>query len=184
MGRPSLSLWDFLERNVIRTDNDAQLASFREQLDKSELLVMMEHLAAEVNESAGGLVIDVQTYLPPEPLVRSFSFQKGDKDYTLQLESWGPNPGLTFIMRQWRGPLLLSSFGWILRLLGVQEYVMVVKFRSPISAEEATHADVEKWFMYLISGFNRQFARAAPRSCLPKLSQSSRRDVASKMKIA
>lgn len=184
MGRPPLSLRDFLERNVTRRENDGQLALFREQLDKSDLLVMMERLAAEVNESARGLVIDVQSYLPPEPLVRSFSFQKGDKDYTLQLESWGPNPEVTFIMRQWRGPLLLSTFGWILRLLGVQEYVMAVKFRSPINAEEVTDADVEEWFMYLISGFNRAFVPVTPRGRLPKLPQSSRRDLPSKMKIA
>jgi hypothetical protein len=155
MGRRQLSLWDFLEQHLTRRENDAHLALLREQLDKSELLVMMERIANEVNKKARELVIDVQSYFPPEPLVRSFSFRKGHKDYILQVESWEPNPTLVFLMWKWRGPLFLSPFGWICRLFGVEEYVMDVKFRSPLRVEEVTEAEVEKWFIYLISGFDR-----------------------------
>jgi hypothetical protein len=168
MGHRPPSLWNYLERRLARRENGAHLALLREQLDKSELLVMMEHIADEVNRRSRNLVIDVQSYLPPEPLVRSFSFRKGDKDYILQLESWGPNPTLTFLMRNWRGPLALSAFGWIYRLFGVDEYAMGVKFTSPLRAEDVTEADVEKWFIYLISGFDRAFVpvRFGPRGFL------------------
>jgi len=158
MGRRQPSLWNFLELHKAPIDDGARQAWSREQLVNSELLVMMERIADEVNTRARGLVIDVQTYLAPEPLVRSFSFKKGDKDFALQLESWGPSPAVAFIMRQWRGPLLLGPFGWILRLLGVQEYVMNIKYRSPVAVQHVTEAEVEKWFTYLISGFDRAFA--------------------------
>lgn len=157
MGRRPPSLWSYSERHLARREKNAQLALLREQLDKSELLVLMEHIAEEVNARAGDLVIEVQSYLPPEPLVRSFSFRKGDKDYILQLESWGSNPTLVFLMRNWSGPLALSALGWIYRLFGLDEYGVGVKFTSSLQAQEVTEADVETWFIYLISGFDRDF---------------------------
>ena len=157
MGHRPPSLWNYLERHLAGRESGAHLALLREQLDKSELLVMMEHIADEVNRRSRNLVIDVQSYLPPEPLVRSFSFRKGDKDYILQLESWGPNPTLVFLMRNWKGPLALRAFGWIYRLFGLDENGIGVKFSSPLQAEEVTQADVDKWFIYLISGFDRAF---------------------------
>jgi hypothetical protein len=163
MSRRPLSLWDFLERHFARRKNDAYLASLREQLDRSELLLTMEGVADAINEKAGDLLIEVQSYLPPEALVRSFSFRKADKDYILQLESWGPRPTLVFLMRQWRGPLFLSSFGWIYRLFGVEEYVIDVTFSSLLRAEDVSEADVEGWFIYLISEFDHAFVPSVPK---------------------
>ncbi len=157
MGHRPPSLWNYLERHLAGRENNAHLALLREQLDKSDLLVMMERIADQVNKRAQDLVIDVQSYLRPEPLVRSFSFRKGDKDYIVQLESWEANPTLVFLMRSWRGPLSLSSFGWIYRLFGLDEYGIGVKFKSSLRAGDVTEADVEKWFIYLISGFDRAF---------------------------
>jgi hypothetical protein len=151
------SLWNYLERHLARRENSAHLALLREQLDKSELMMWMVHIADKVNKRARKLVIDVQSYLPPEPLVRSFSFRKGDKEYILQLESWGPNPTLVFLMRNWSSPLALNAFGWIYCLFGLDQCGIGVKFTWPLQAEEVTEADVEKWFIYLISGFERAF---------------------------
>jgi len=43
MGHRPPSLWNYLERHLARRENNAHLALLREQLDKSELLVMMGH---------------------------------------------------------------------------------------------------------------------------------------------
>ena len=162
MSRREPSLWQFLEHHVNGRDNRRYLALFREQLDQSELLTTMGRIADAVNEKAGNLVIDVQSYLAPEALVRSFTFHKGDQDYILQLESWGPRPTVVFLRRKWRSPRFLNSFGWIYRLFGVEEYKIEVSYSSLFRAELVTEANIEKWFTYLISGFGRAFAPSVP----------------------
>jgi len=72
MTRRTPSLWQFLEHNVKGRDSGRYSAIFREQLDRSELLATMGRIADTVNFKAGELLIDVQSYLPPEALVRSF----------------------------------------------------------------------------------------------------------------
>jgi len=164
MRRGSPSLWEFLDRYLARKRNDASKAFARQRLDKSEVVAMMERVAEAVNERTGDLLIEVQSYLPPEALVRSFSFQKNNRDYVLQLESWGPDPRLVALSRKWRGPLFLSSLGWIYRLLGIEEHVIEVPFECAFRPEDVTEADIEQWFVYLISGFDRSFAPAIPRN--------------------
>jgi|HubBroStandDraft_4_1064222.scaffolds.fasta_scaffold21891_2 hypothetical protein len=162
MSRRAPSLWQFLENHIAERDNGRYLAVFRDQLNQSELMVTMDRVADAVNEKAGGLLIDVQSYLPPEALVRSFCFRKDDRDYLLQLESWGPKPTVVFLTRKWRSLLFSNSLGWIYRLLRVEEYVIDVKYSSLFRAEQIAEADVEKWFTYLISGFDRAFAPSIP----------------------
>jgi hypothetical protein len=162
MSRRAPSLWQFLEHHVVARDNGQYLALFRKQLDQSELLMTMGRVADAVNQTAGDLLIDVQSYLPPEALVRSFCFRKDDQDYVLQLESWGPQPTVVFLIRKWRSLLFFNSLNWIYRLLRVEEHVIDVKYRSLFRAERVTEADIEKWFTYLISGFDRAFAPSLP----------------------
>jgi hypothetical protein len=158
------SLWQFLEDHINGKDNGQYFALFREQLDHSDLLTTMGRIADAVNEKTGYLLIDVQSYLPPEALVRSFSFHKDGQDYVLQLESWGPTPTLVFLKRKWRNPSLMNSFGWIYRLFGIEDYVIEVSYSSLFRAEQITEADVERWFTYLISGFDRAFAPSVPQN--------------------
>ena len=156
------SLWQFLDHHLIAGDTGQQMVRFREQLDQSELLAAMARIADEVNAKAGNLLIDVQSYLAPEALVRSFCFGKDGQDYILQLESWGPKPTVVFLTRKWRRLLFLNSLDWVYRCMGVEEYVIDVKFSSVFRPEQITEADVENWFTYLISGFDRAFAPTVP----------------------
>jgi hypothetical protein len=162
MTRRAPSLWQFLGHYVNSRNNSRYLALFHEQSDQSELLTTMVRIAEAVNEKAGDLMIDVQSYLPPQALVRSFSFHKDGQDYILQLESLGPTPTLVFLRRKWRGPLLLNSFGWLYSLLGIEEYVIDIGYSSLFQADLITELDVERWFTYLISGFDRAFAPSVP----------------------
>ena len=162
MNRRAPSLWQLLDRHVAPSDDERYLGLFREQLNQSELLTTMQRIAGTVNDKAGELLIDVQSYLPPEALVLSFTFHRNGRDYVLQLESWGPRPTVVFLTQKWRGPVLLNSFGWIYRLFGLEEYVIEVKYRSLFRAEQVSEADVERWFAYLISAFDRALAPSAP----------------------
>jgi hypothetical protein len=55
-----------------------------------------------------------------------------------------------------------DSFGWIYRLFGVEEYVIEVSYSSLFRADLVTEANIEKWFTYLISGFDRALAPSVP----------------------
>jgi hypothetical protein len=162
MSRRTPSLWQFLEQSAMGRDSDRNLVLFREQLDRSELLATMGRVADAVNAKAGELLIDVQSYLPPEALVRSFWFHRQGQDYVLQLESWGPQPTVVFLTRKWRSLLFPNFLSWFYYLLGMEESVVDVRYSSLFRAERITEADVEKWFTYLISGFDRAFAPSIP----------------------
>lgn len=162
MSRRPPSLWEFLEHQIVEGKNEAHHAHLRERLAQSELLTTMDRIADEVNAKAGDLLIDAQSYLPPEALVRSFSFRKAGTEYILQLESWGSDPTLVFLTRYCQGTLFVRWFGWIYRLFGSDEYVIDVKFRSQFRMEDVTEVDVERWFTYLISGFDRAFVPSLP----------------------
>lgn len=162
MSRRPPSLWEFLDHVLAEKENDAHQVLLREGLARSELLTMMDRIADMVNAKAGELLIDAQSYLAPEALVRSFSFRKADTEYVLQLESWGSEPTLVFLVRRWRGRLFLTWLGWIYRLFGADECVIDVKIRSQFRPNDVTEADVERWFTYLISGFDRAFLPSVP----------------------
>ena len=162
MSRRTPSLWQFLEQSAMGRDSDRYSALLREQLDPSELLTTMGRIADAVNTKAGELLIDVQSYLPPEALVCSFCFHRQGQDYVLQLESWGPHPTVVFLTRRWRSLLYPNSLAWFYHLLGVEECVVDVRYSSSFRAERITEVDVEKWFTFLISGFDRAFAPSIP----------------------
>ena len=143
-------------------DSNRYSALFREQLDQSELLATMGRVADAVNAKAGELLIDVQSYLPPEALVRSFCFHRQGQDYVLQLESWGSHPTVVFLTRRWRSLLFPNFLTWFYHLLRVEECVVDVRYSSSFRAERITEVDVEKWFTFLISGFDRAFAPSIP----------------------
>jgi hypothetical protein len=82
MSDPGPSLRSVLEDLQLTRKDDVDIsAAFRAQLEKSELLENMQRISDLVNTEAGTLVIDVQSYLSPEVIVRSFTFKKGQDEY-------------------------------------------------------------------------------------------------------
>ncbi len=56
---------------------------------------MMQRIWQLINTEAGTLVVDVQSYLSPEVIVRSFIFKKGEDEYVMQVEVVGTNEKLS-----------------------------------------------------------------------------------------
>lgn len=150
------------ERGLIEPGTRINILSLREQLEKSDFLESLEQVSAEINARAGKLVVEVQSYMPPEPLVRSFTFKKGDADYVMQVELWEAYPTLVFLTRQWRGILPFRYFGWLLRLFGSDGLVVHVNLRATFPPQDVTREDIEKWLMYLLSGFDRSLLPPVP----------------------
>jgi hypothetical protein len=149
------------ELQLTRKDVGATSAAFRDELEKSGLFEMMQRVCQLINTAAGTLVIDVQSYLPPEMILRSFTLKKGHDEYVMQVELVGAKRMVVFLTQE--QPSAFSRFaGWIYGLFGAERSDVNVKLVFEIRPEEVRERDVEEWFMYLMTGFNRRFTPFAP----------------------
>jgi hypothetical protein len=163
MSDPRSLLWKYIEeRGLVGTRASVPLAALREQLDQSRLLSTMEQLSSEINLKADKLVIEVQSFLPPEPVVRSFTFQRGNQEFVMQVEIWDTKPTLVFLVRKWQGAFFRRYFGWIYRFLGLDGFVVEVKFSALFDAADVSEVDEEKWFIYLLSGLDGPYTPTIP----------------------
>jgi hypothetical protein len=132
-------------------DVDRQ-AQDRERVEPSTLIELAALVCSEINARAGTLVIEGQSYLPPQTLMRSFVFINGTSEYEMQIGVLGRTPVLTFLERHWRD-LSRNPFIRVLYDLGaLQALVVRTRFCCLINAQRVTREEVEKWFSYLLSG--------------------------------
>ncbi len=95
------TLWDFLEEQHLTPRVDARsVAQVRAQLEGSPLPDLLRETAGEINRKVGSVMIEAHTYLPPEPLVCSFTYVKGNIEFIMQLEVLGAKPSLVFVTRK------------------------------------------------------------------------------------
>jgi hypothetical protein len=176
MNDPRRLLWKYVEeRGLVEKRQALPLAALREQLDTSALVSSMEQLSSELNREADRLVVEVQSYLPPEPVVRSFTFQRGHEEFVMQVEIWDTKPTLVFLVRKWRGALFRHYFGWIYRTLGLDGFVVEVKFSALFDVADVGEIEQEKWFVYLLSGLDGRYRPTipAPRTSVSRFAVSA-----------
>lgn len=166
MSKRRLSLMEFMEdQNLVQKAPSLPLEDLRKEIEASALLKDMESTAGVINQAAGSLLIDVQSYLWPEPLIRSFSVQKKREEYVMQLEVWGGQPALTFVVRKARETLFSRFLPWVLtHWLGLHEVEVNVKSSSILNVDLVASRDIEAWFIYLLSGFDRSLLPTVPGS--------------------
>src|ERR1039457_4050567 len=70
---------------------------------------------------------------------------------------WDAKLVVVFVRRSWPKETSPESLGWIYRHLVPGKPTVDVKFRAVVQPEDVTREDVEEWFAYLISGFERKF---------------------------
>jgi len=139
-------------------DDPAISPQFRDQLEKSEFLKMMQRTCHLINTEARGLVINAQAYLPPGVRVRTFSFLRGNNKHVMQVELVGAKTVVAFLTQRKRG--VLSRISW---MYGSSRAAQgKVKLVSVIRPEEVTEENVEGWFIYLLSGLDPAFMPSAP----------------------
>lgn len=160
--RPSLR--EFMEdQNLLQKDPALPLEDHRRAFESSPLIKDMESTAGLINEAAGSLLIDVQSFLWPEPLIRSFSHSKKSEEYVMQVELWDGRPTLTFVVRKARETVLSRFLPWVItHWLGLHEIEVIVKSSTVLGVDLVTSRDVEGWFVYLLSGFDRSLLPAVP----------------------
>lgn len=149
------------ELELARNEAGATSVAFRDQLERSELFEMMRRVCQLINTAAGTLIIDVQSYLAPEVIVRSFTLKKGRDEYVMQIELVGSRTQVVFLTQ--KHPSGFSRFaGLIYGLLGAEKSDVNVKLAFVIRPEGVRERDVEEWFTYLLTGLNRRFTPSAP----------------------
>lgn len=148
------------EFEITGKDEPAVSPLFRDQLEKSEFLKMMQSTCDLINTEARGLVINAQAYLPPGVRVRTFSFLRGKYKHIMQVELVGSKTVVAFLTQRKKGVLSRVSY-W---MYGSSSRAAQgkVKLVSAIRPEEVTEANIEEWFIYLLSGLDRAFMPFTP----------------------
>jgi hypothetical protein len=139
-------------RNRNPTNRDHLLHGERERLEQSKLIELFGSICSDINVGAGELVVESQSYLPPQAILRSFVLVNGNAEYVMQIEVLKSGPIVTFLARQWRD----SSRNLYVRLLyrpGMLEpFSIRFKFACSVDEDKLTREEAEKWFRYLLSG--------------------------------
>jgi len=150
------TLWDFLEeKHLTPKVNATQLAQLRSHLERSPVLDKLRETAAEINRKVDSVVIEVHTYLPPEPMVSSFTYTDGNVEYIMQLEVCGSKPSLVFVIRKWRTGFSARIVDWTYSLFDADMSSIQIKAVAAIDPEALTKEDAESCFIYLLSGMRR-----------------------------
>lgn len=124
----------------------------REDVEKSELLKAMQEVCDEINKTAGTLVIDSHSYLPPQTIVRAFIVTKGSRDYVMQISLGDSGPKLVFLTQKWRTHPFVR---WVRDLFHLPMKPRISLERRFLP-ENVTRSDLESWFAYLVSGLKRR----------------------------
>ncbi len=163
------------EQNLVDCQTSMPREQLRREVEGGALVQDLERVAKSINQAAGGLLIDVQAYLWPEPLIRSFATQKRGEEYIMQLEMWSDQLVLTFLSHRVRGSVVSRYFPWVFaRWLGLHDLEVVVKSTTPFDRGRVTMRDVESWFVYLLSGYDGSFAPIIPGGTSRALGAGSR----------
>ena len=158
MANTLVSLKDFLrERRLTRRDDGFLLAQARQRLEESQLLKTMQDICAEINSEAGTVIVDEHHYLPPEPVVSSFAFTRGQTEYVMRLELWRPTPSLVFVTRKWRDTSPNRLFRWFYRLIELEPVSMNLKLSCELGEGHASAEEIRRCFYYLLSGLSRSY---------------------------
>jgi hypothetical protein len=130
----------------------------RERVERSGLLRTMMETCAAVNGLAGRTIVDVHSFLPPEPILCCFIYVEHGTEYLLRLELQGETPTLIFAERKWRDTLTNDFVRWAYRLAEIEPITITNKLVQEIHEDTVSPEQVRKWFFYLLSGLDRSYA--------------------------
>jgi len=150
------TLWDFLdEQHLTQRISTHEIARVRALIVNSPLADMLRETAGEINRKVDSVVIEAHTYLPPEQLVCTFTYIKGNVEHIMQLEVRGAKPCLVFVTRKWRTGFSSRIIDWAYSLFDADMSSIQIKSITTIDPVAVTKEDTESWFIYLLSGMRR-----------------------------
>lgn len=152
------SLAKFLkDRQLMPVDESDSTERGRRLVEQSGLMRIMMETCAAINELAGRTIVDVHSFLPPEPILCCFIFVDGGSEYFMRLELQGETPVLEFAERKWRDAVTNDFVRWAHRLAEIEPVTINVKLVQEVQDVQVTAEQVREWFMYLMSGLDRWY---------------------------
>ena len=155
----SLPLLKFLqERQLVPLDESTTIERGRKRVEESGLLSIMMETCASINRLVGRTIIDVHSFLPPDPILCCFIFVEDGTEYFMRLELQGETPTLVFVERKWRDTVTNDFVRWAHRLAEVEPVTINVKLVHELHDLRVSAEHAREWFMYLVSGMDRSHA--------------------------
>ena len=152
----SASLVQFLEEQQLIPMNESQAVERgRKRVEESGLLQIMLETCAAINRLAERTIVDVHSFLPPDPILCCFIVVERGTEYFIRLEVQGETPTLTFAERKWRDTVTNDFLRWAHRLADTEPVTINVKLVHEFREVRVSAEQVREWFMYLVSGMNR-----------------------------
>jgi hypothetical protein len=152
------SLAEFLnERNLIIPDEYLEIERARERVEASGIVSMMIETCATINGMVGRTIVDMHSFLPPEPILCCFIFAEEGTEYFMRLELQGTIPTLSFSERKCRDAVSNDFVRWVHRLADIEPVTITVKLVHEFQEVRVSAEQVRVWFKYLISGLDRSY---------------------------
>jgi hypothetical protein len=157
MSKRRRSLMEFMrDKNLLGQQPGASQEDLRRETENGALVCEIEGTAKVVKQAAGALMVDMHSFLWPEPLVRSFPVQKGREEHRMQLELWNEKLILRFLTHWAHGTIMACYLPRVLaHWMGLHEVEVTMNWAACVSPERVHAREVEGWFVYLLSGFDR-----------------------------
>ena len=154
----STSLAKFLtERHLLAADDTYEIERARGEVEASGIVNMMLETCTSINKMVGRTIIDVHSFLPPEPILCCFIYVEGGTEYFLRLELQGAIPTLSFSERNCRDTVTNDFIRWIHRLANIEPVTITVKLVHEFQDLSVSVEQVGEWFKYLVSGLDRSY---------------------------
>jgi hypothetical protein len=156
--KDSASLAQFLnDRHLISTDETTGMERARDRVEASGIVNTMTETCATINGMAGRTIVDMHSFVPPEPIFCCFIFAEDGTEYFMRLELQGTIPTLSFSERKCRDTVSNDFVRWVHRLADIEPVTITIKLVHEFQEVHASAYQVREWFKYLISGLDRNY---------------------------
>jgi hypothetical protein len=122
------------------------------QIEECQLEERIQKIVADVNEAAGYQVLDLLHFLPPQTTILSVKFSKEDTEYAFKIEARENGATVVFYSISKVSGLWERCFPNSMRLRKRS-----IIFEQDLHPAEILTEDLQKWFAYLLSGFDKKF---------------------------
>lgn len=152
------SLAEFLNaRHLIIADDYLEIERARERVEASGIVSMMIETCITINGMVGRTIVDMHSFLPPEPILCCFIYVEEGTEYFIRLEMQGAIPTLIFSERKCRDTVSNDFVRWMHRLADIEPVTITVKLVHEFQELHVSVEQVREWFKYLVSGLDRSY---------------------------
>jgi hypothetical protein len=152
------SLVEFLnERSHITTDDYLRMEWASKRVEASGIVSMMMDTCTTINRIAGENIVDMHSFLPPEPVLCCFIFVEDETEYFMRLELQGAMLTLSFAERKCRDTVSNDFVRWVHRLTDLQSDSITLRLEHEFQEIRVSIEQVQEWFNYLISRLDRSY---------------------------